>query len=270
MSRILICLALLTVSAGSCRPAAKTVGTANDPGINLIIDGKLWASFFQQRSAEYRALCQQAYNIASLRVNELAVRQSLRPMAIVTDIDETFLDNSPYAVRQALAGRDYEQSSWAEWTARGMADTLQGALPFFRLAVSRGIAVFYITNREESERQGTLANLKKFDFPFADDEHLVMRTSTSSKESRRVALSEKYDIVMLLGDNLADFSSIFDKKNETDRASAVNAAAAEFGHRFILLPNPVYGGWEESFYQFNMKRTSAEKDSLIRHSLKGY
>ncbi|RYY62207.1 MAG: 5'-nucleotidase, lipoprotein e(P4) family [Chitinophagaceae bacterium] len=262
-------LLLATVFIAACGAGHHSTGRVTTPS-SLVADGKLWASFFQQRSAEYRALCQQAFNIARLRVDELSKRQTLRPMAIVTDIDETFLDNSPYAVHQSLMGKDYEAASWAEWTAMGKADTLQGSLSFFSYAAARGFEIYYITNREEKERAGTMANLRHFGFPFADDKHLVMRSDVSSKEPRRLALAATHDIVLLLGDNLADFSALFDKKNERERAGNVSISANEFGNKFIILPNVTYGGWEESFYQFNLRRGDAEKDSLIRSSLKTY
>lgn len=275
MRRSLLVLMIMVAGCTAGRNGARPVNgqQASGPDViasSLVTDGKLWASFFQQRSAEYRALCQQAFNIAKGRVDEVAGRQTLRPLAIVTDIDETFLDNSPYAVHQALKGKDYEAGSWAEWTSMGKADTLQGSLSFFSYAASKGIEIFYITNREEKERTGTLANLRRFGFPYADEKHLLLRSEGSGKEPRRQQVATTHDIVLLLGDNLADFSPLFDKKMETERAANVSLVASEFGNRFIILPNTTYGGWEESFYQFNFKQTEAAKDSIIRAALKGY
>ncbi len=151
----------------------------------LVADGKLWSSLFQQRAAEYKALCIQAYNIARLRVDELSPLATTKPKAIVTDIDETFLDNSPYAVHRASQDQDYTIDTWIQWTAKGDADPLAGALSFFNYAASINFEIFYVTNREEKEREGTLQNLEKFNFPFADNAHLILRQNTSSKELRR-------------------------------------------------------------------------------------
>jgi 5'-nucleotidase (lipoprotein e(P4) family) len=191
-------------------------------------------------------------------------------MAIITDIDETFLDNSPYAVHQALMGKDYEASSWAEWTSKGIADTLTGALGFFRYAASKGIEIFYITNRDEKDKAGTLSNLLHFQFPFADNQHLIVRGANSSKEDRRQQVARTHDIILLLGDNLADFNSLFDKKTEAERDQNVQKVAAEFGKRFIVLPNFNYGGWEDAIYENSRNWTPAQKDSLLRSRLKGY
>lgn len=237
---------------------------------HLVEDGKLWSSLFQQRAAEYQALCLQAFNIARLRTEQALQLSAAKPRAIITDIDETFLDNSPYAVHQALAGKDYEPATWNEWTAKGIADTLTGGLAFFSYAASKGIEVFYVTNREETERKGTLANLRRFNFPFADDRHLVMRKDLSSKEPRRQEIASQYEIILLLGDNLADFSALFDKKTWAERSRNVQSLSAEFGKNFIVLPNANYGGWEDAIYLNKRDWTPLQKDSLIKAALKGY
>jgi 5'-nucleotidase (lipoprotein e(P4) family) len=243
---------------------------SEQPG-QLVSGGKLWSSLFEQRAAEYKALCIQAYNIARLRVDE-AIQQnsSGKPLAIITDIDETFLDNSPSSVHQALKGKDFEQQAWYEWTSRGSADTLPGALAFFNYAASRHITVFYITNRDEKDKAGTLSNLLKYQFPFSDNDHLIVRQTESSKEERRQKVMSNYQVVLLLGDNLADFSSLFDKKTEAERAYNVNQVANEFGKRFIVLPNANYGGWEDAIFENKRTWTLAQKDSIIKSKLTGY
>lgn len=250
----------------ACKAPQQAVKPASSNG-GLVVDGKLWSSLFQQKAAEYQALCLQAFNIARLRVDQSLLRPSAKPKAIITDIDETFLDNSPFAVSQAIKGRDYEADAWNEWTSKGIADTLSGGLSFFNYAASKGIEVFYVTNRDEKERQGTMANLKRFSFPFADDRHLIMRQAESSKETRRQKIAEAYDIILLIGDNLADFSSLFDKRSTSERSDNVQQLAAEFGSRFIVLPNTNYGGWEDAIYLNRRDWTPAQKDSLIRSSL---
>ncbi len=235
-----------------------------------MVDGKIWSSLFQQRAAEYKALCLQAFNIARLRIDETSQLSTAKPKAIITDIDETFLDNSPFAVHQALLGKEYEAAAWYDWTAKGIADTLTGGLAFFNYATSKNIEIFYITNRDEKERVGTLQNLKHFNFPFADNQHLIMRQSLSSKEARRQQVANTHEIILLLGDNLADFSMLFDKKTETERDQQVQQLAGEFGKKFIVLPNTNYGGWEDALYNNSYNWTPAQKDSLIKTKLKGY
>lgn len=267
-------LPLILITVIACNTPKQATVTRQPPG-QLIIDGKLWSSIFQQRAAEYKALCIQAFNIARMRVDEAHegyILSSLkrRPMAIVTDIDETFLDNSPNAVHQALLGKDYEQSAWAEWTSKGTADTLPGALGFFNYAASKNFEIFYITNRDQNDKSGTLANLQRYHFPFADDKHLIVRGASSSKEERRQQVAANFDIMLLLGDNLADFSALFDKKTEAERDQNVYAVANEFGRKFIILPNFNYGGWEDAIYDNRRDWTPAQKDSLLKSRLKSY
>jgi len=234
----------------------------------VVIPGKLFASVFVQKAAEYKALCYQAYNIARLRVDHYSP-QSEKPLAIITDLDETALDNSPYEVKQTLQGKDFEPQSWTDWVSRGIADTLAGSVSFFNYAASRGYEVFYVTNRVEREFEGTLANLKRYGFPYADSDHLIVKKNVSSKEARRQAISQTHEIVMLIGDNLSDFSSIFDKKTMEERDRNTRASASEFGDKFIVLPNTSYGDWEPALYHYKIL-TTAQKDSVIKASVRGY
>jgi len=262
-------LILVALAMAACSTQQKNTATTST-GSTLIPDGKLFTAFFQQRAAEYKALCFQAYNIATWRLDQSLQGNSSKRLAVVTDIDETLLDNSAYAVHQGLQGKDYDLTTWSEWTALGQADTLAGALTFFNYAASKNVEVFYITNREEKERGGTLKNLQKFGFPYADEKHLITKAGTSSKEARRQSVLATHDIVLLLGDNLADFSLLFDKKTEQERLLNVQNNAAAFGKKFIVLPNANYGDWESALYQYNYKLSGVQKDSAIRTVLKSY
>jgi 5'-nucleotidase (lipoprotein e(P4) family) len=236
---------------------------------NVSLNGKLFTAMFQQRAAEYRALCLQGYNAARMRIDAYT-KQTDKPLAIITDIDETILDNSPYAVHQAYNGKEYESTSWYEWTDKSAADTMPGAATFLQSVAAKNIQVFYLTNREDRERTSTLTNLKRFGLPNADEIHLYTKQNTSSKEARRLQILERYDVVLLMGDNLADLSVLFDKKNETERSNNVDVLAAEFGKKLIVFPNPNYGDWESSLYKFNYKLTQAQKDSVLKMVLKNY
>lgn len=252
----------------SCKAVQKTSDSGPSSGITA--DGKLWSSLFQQKAAEYNALCYQAYNIARQRIDEATVKNSNKQLTVITDIDETVLDNSPYAVHRALQGKDYDAATWNDWTTKATAIPLPGSLDFFNYAASKGVTVFYITNRDEKERAATLTNLKKYNYPFSNNEHLILRQTTSSKETRRQAVAEKYEIVLLIGDNLSDFSTLWDKKTTDERNKNVNDNAGLFGKKFIMLPNTNYGGWEDAIYGNKYNLTPAQKDSAIKANLKGY
>jgi 5'-nucleotidase (lipoprotein e(P4) family) len=261
---------IVLLFSASCISPRVSITNMNSTPHDVIIDGKLFATAYQQRAAEYRALCYQAYNIARLRVEQNKSVRNEKPKAIMTDIDETVLNNSPYQAHQVLLGKDYDPASWLNWTSRGEADTVPGALHFLQFAARTGIEIFYVTNRAENEREGTLKNLQKFNFPNADNEHLLLKTKTSSKEERKQSILSTHTIVLLIGDNLNDLSNLFEKKNPDDRMNVANSFAAEFGNRFIVLPNPVYGDWESSLYHFNNALTIAQKDSVMKASLYSY
>ncbi|HET7119030.1 MAG TPA: 5'-nucleotidase, lipoprotein e(P4) family [Hanamia sp.] len=266
MKKIYLVTLLFSVSCVSPRVTITNV----KPSDSAIINGKIFATAWQQRSAEYRALCYQAFNIARVRIEQSNRERSPKPKAIMTDIDETILNNSPYEAHQLLQGKDYDDASWEEWTSKGIADTMPGALHFLQFASASGIEIFYVTNRGENERKGTLENLKRFNFPNADNEHLLLKKNTSSKEERKNTIAETHTIILLMGDNMNDFSSLFEKRNPGDRLKVADNFAGDFGNRFIVLPNPEYGDWEFSLYHYNFSLTSAQKDSVIRASLESY
>lgn len=278
-NQLIIGLSILMISV-SC----KTVVTITDSSAGIIVpanseqrhledislNGKVYSALWQQNAAEFKALCYQAYNIATEIVKEKSSMQHLRPIAIVTDIDETFLDNSPYAVTQALKGKEFDQQSWHDWTSKGEAVAFPGSVEFFNYAASRNVVVFYISNRNENDRPGTIKNLKNLGFPYADDDHVLLMKDTSNKEERRKQVLEQYEIFLLLGDNLSDFSEIFYHKSQADRNRLTDEHAVEFGKRFIVLPNSGYGEWESFIPGYNSKLSPAQKDSVILKNVKGY
>jgi 5'-nucleotidase (lipoprotein e(P4) family) len=246
-----------------------TASSAVSGNTSIPNNGKLWASIWQQRAAEYKALCFQAYNIARQRVDEGLKKVSDKPLAIITDIDETLLDNSPYDAKRALQNLDYNDKTWKEWTDKAIADTVPGAPAFFKYAASKGITVFYITNRNENERAATLFNLQRYGLPNTNDEHLLLKNGNSSKESRRQDVLKTHNVLLLCGDNLPDFDMLYDNHpSEESRITATQRLQKEFGNKFIVLPNPSYGDFEGALFQFNYKLSPAQKDSIIRAKIK--
>lgn len=237
--------------------------------LSIANGGKTWASLYQQRAAEYKALCFQAYNIARLRLDEaLKKRKGKKPLAVITDVDETLLDNSPYDAARAINNQEFDLKAWKVWTAKGIADTVPGAPSFFKYAASKGVTVFYITNRDEDEREGTTKNLKRYGLPYSDQQHIILRSSTSSKEDRRQHVLKNYHIVLFCGDNLPDFDSAYDNKPaQASRNASTEKLKRYFGKQYIVIPNPAYGDFENAFFG-NQKLTPAQKDSVIRTIIK--
>ncbi|HEY9003155.1 MAG TPA: 5'-nucleotidase, lipoprotein e(P4) family [Mucilaginibacter sp.] len=267
----LLLLLLIAPLLFAFKPSGNRSGLPHNPadtGI-LVNAGKVWASLYQQHAAEYKALCFQAYNIARERIDETVKKHSTKPLAVVTDIDETLLDNSPYDAARAIQNKDYSTQTWKEWTAKAIADTVPGAPSFFKYAASKGVKVFYITNRDEDEEAATLKNLQRYHLPYADNAHLLLRSGSSSKESRRQEVLKKYNIVLLCGDNLPDFDALYDNNpSEQSRTTTTERLKKQFGKRYIVIPNPSYGDFEGALFKFNYKLTPAQKDSVIRSLLK--
>ncbi len=261
---------IITVIFISSCTASKPIIQTSKQNASAISDAKVLMAAYQQKAAEYRALCYQAYNIARLRLDQFMQETTPKPKAIMTDIDETILDNSPYQVHQALRGKDYDDKTWHEWTDRADADTIPGALAFFKYAAANDIVIFYVTNRDTAERASTLTNLRKFGFPFADEAHLKLKSTTSSKVPRRDSIEMKYSLVMQLGDNLNDFSGAFEKKSIKERFTATDTRREEFGNDIIILPNPSYGEWENALYNYKFNLNPAQKDSVLTSILKNY
>ncbi len=208
----------------------------------------LWYQF----SAESEALYIQGYNIASQIVKEYKSKENKLPAAVTLDIDETVLDNSPFNVNMLREGFKYSEKKWAEWCLRREARPLPGALGFVRLADSLGIEVFYISNRAANLMDATIDNLKQYGFPNADSLHLLLKTSGSSKDIRREVIRMDFEIILLIGDNLGDFEGLFDDRSEEYGKKSVREYEKEFGNRFIILPNPIYGSWEKAVFPGGM------------------
>ena len=112
--------------------------------------------------------------------------------------------------------------------------------------------------------------MKKVGFPIDNDADLILKTNTSSKESRRLNIAKNYEIVMLLGDNLSDFSTLWDKKTTLERYKNVLDSKEAFGKKFIIIPNISYGGWEDAIYGNKHNLTPTQKDSAVLSNLQSY
>ncbi len=173
------------------------------------------------------------------------------PLAVIVDVDETVLDNTPYQARQI---RDdeyaFEDASWEAWVGERRARPLPGAVAFAKQAAAWGVTIFYVTNRSAAGRESTIANLRTAGFPVAHDAANVMtidesRGWTSDKSIRRRAVDRTHRVVLLIGDNLGDFLGGINADNAT-RTRLVADYEAWWGQRWFMLPNPAYGSWESA------------------------
>lgn len=228
------------------------------------------STLYQQTAAEYRALCYQAFNIGKVMLDmDLADKTVNKHRIIVLDIDETVLDNSDFEAKCILESTVYPKY-WDEWCQKASAEPLPGAVEFLKYARANGVSIFYVTNRKEYLKDITIKNLADKGFPHADADHVIARTDEASKEARRQELLNKYHISLLFGDNLNDFAEDFEGLAVKPRKDAVDRFAGEFGKRFIVLPNAMYGDWEDAIYGYNTRIDDSVKFQLRRKALRSF
>ncbi len=202
---------------------------------------------FQNRSAEVQALQLQAFNIAAHRLKEtLKEHPEAKNLAIVTDLDETVLDNTDVFVNDLKRCEDYTHwKSWDAWEQSGQPKLIPGSLDFLNYANQQGVKIFYISDRSEKYRASAMRMMKQLNLPQVQSDQILLYGT--SKEQRRQAVSQDYEIVLLLGDTLHDFSDAFSNhQTPAERAEAVAKNKDKFGERFIVLPNVSYGAWSEA------------------------
>lgn len=213
--------------------------------LNENSDHLINATVWVQYSAEYRACCYQSYNYAKIALDDITSTMSLiRPAAVVFDLDETVLDNSYYEANLIKNSAAYSKETWKEWSDMKCATAVPGAKDFIYYVMDHGVDIVYISNRREDELDATIENMKKLGFPDIPKENYYFRTDESSKIERRAIASEKYDLLLFLGDNLADFDGIFEDRAGNYGKDIVDANKDLFGTKFIMFPNPMYGKWE--------------------------
>lgn len=243
---IIVIVGVLSFYSCNCDKCEKDVECEEeciivDESSDYLINATLWV----QQSAEYTACCYQSFNYAKIALdNNLKAVNSDKPAAVVFDIDETVLDNSYFEANLIETNTSYTKENWKEWSEMQCATPIPGAVDFINYVVSKGVEVVYITNRMDGELDATIENMKRYGFPEVPKENYFFRTEESSKVVRRSLASEKYNLILFLGDNLADFDGMFEDRSVNYGKDVVDANKEMFGSSFIMLPNPMYGKWE--------------------------
>lgn len=73
-----------------------------------------------------------------------------------------------------------------------------------------------------------------------------------------------------MGDNLNDFTKPFEKGTIAERFTETDKEQAEWGRKFIVLPNAVYGEWESAVYDYEKALFGAKKNQVRKLKLTGY
>ncbi|MFH2129021.1 MAG: 5'-nucleotidase, lipoprotein e(P4) family [bacterium] len=245
------------------------------PKEDVLPDQLVMATLWHQTAAEYRAIAYQTFNLARVVLDVELQKQTAKQKAIVLDLDETLLDNSPYQAMVVVKQTGYPHG-WFEWIDAAQAGAIPGAVEFLKYADAKGVAIIYLSNRKITKdrkipgMQNTLKNMRALGFPQADESHMYLRNASSSKQSRRDEIATKFDIIMLFGDNLNDHDVIFEHKGVAERLAAVDANQKEFGHRYFVLPNAMYGEWEGAVYDYQWRKSTAEKSQMRKAALNAW
>ena len=227
--------------------------------------GALW----YQNAAEVDALYQQGYNVATNKLKELLKQPTNKPYSIVLDIDETVLSNIPFQVKMIKDGTAFNPKLWDEWVQKAEAKPVAGAKEFLQFADKNKVQIYYISDRTDAQVDATIKNLEAQGLPVQGRDHLMFKKEgDKSKEGRRQEVLKHTNLVMLFGDNLVDFAE-FSTKSEADRDKMFEQLKAEFGDKFIIFPNPMYGSWESAVYQGEKKDGKGQSEARL-NALKGY
>lgn len=186
--------------------------------------------------------------------DRIAPYKGLKP-AVILDIDETVLDNSPYQARLIRHGGEFNEADWAAWCKEERARALPGAVAFTQFAVKHGIAVIYISNRSQDLDAATIDNLRKVGLPVSGPNAFlglgtILRGCDqvgTEKSCRRQLVSQHYRVLMQFGDQLGDFVTVL-SNTEAGRAQAMTPYSHWIGARWFVLPNPTYGSWEPALF----------------------
>jgi 5'-nucleotidase (lipoprotein e(P4) family) len=199
-----------------------------------------------RESAEYRAAILQVYRGVRAHVEDAARTRASGRWAVIFDADETLIDNSRYQLERAGIGEGFSAESWRAWVARRESVALPGAAELLARIRDLGGQIAIVTNRLSSQCQDTAA-------VFAA-ERLVYDAMLCRPDGRPSDKNDRFadvaagrtatgapplEVVAFVGDNIHDFPGLSQELKNQPRP-----AFAEFGGRFFVVPNPMYGSWQ--------------------------
>lgn len=263
LSLILLSLASATVAQTSAPADRAQAPPAGAPGSQTL--ATLYGNVYLQTSAEYRACCHGIFAAARYRLEELLEQADPAPLrpAVVMDLDMTVLDVSSFQTFLYVNDLKYTPELWVEYERDGVEEValVPGARAFIERVEELGVAVVYLSNRNESTEEWTIAALERLGLNTAaisERIYLKPEGASSDKSPRRDAIAARYNVLMCLGDNLRDFSEVFKPaklpegaatdeylRGIDERARSVDEAVCHWGVDWFVLPNPVYGEWEK-------------------------
>jgi acid phosphatase len=260
-------LVAATVSALLSAPPSTAQEACTDEPVaqSDLLNATLW----MQRSVEYKANTLAIYALAKIQLDAALADKTWTaateqtgdfqdsPPAVILDGDETVIDNSAYEAGLITSATDFNPKTWTMWVNSAEAKAVPGAVEFTKYADSKGVKVFYVTNRTKEEEEGTRKNMEALGFPMGGNVDTLLTNKeqedwTSAKGTRRAFVAKDYRILLLIGDNFGDFSDAY-RASEADRQKAFEEASAHWGHDWLMLPNPSYGSFESAPFGHDFK-----------------
>ena len=255
MHSMLLSIALLACTTTKQTPKADT---SIDESV-LLSQQNADAAIWYNTSAENYYLYRQTYAYAtSMLAEKLTKLKPGMPPAVVLDIDETVLDNSPYMLELVQRGETYSEDTWDKWVSKANCNVLPGAKDFLRFCEENGVTVFYISNRSFKLLEPTMENMNRHQLPNVDPDHVLLKQDDSDKTVRRGQVTLENNVLLYIGDNLRDFDEIFKDRSSSYGKELVKERVSEMLTQYIILPNPMYGQWQ-SIFSFPKDAAPADK-----------
>ena len=174
-----------------------------------------------------------------------------KPLAALFDVDETVMLNTGFEYHDARTGKGYNPADWDAWekTGEGAVGPVPGADRGVAGLRALGVTVIFNTNRSAANADATVRAIRAAGLGEAVHGQTLYLSGDdamgSRKDGRRATIAAKYCVIAMGGDQLGDFSDLFNVGKPAPgprRAMTMQASVAGlWGNGWFVLPNPVYG-----------------------------
>lgn len=245
---------------------------AQEPPANDLLLAVLWT----QRSVEFKGNALSIYSLGQIRLDQALADKNWTaapaeqkgdyqnlPPAVVLDLDETVMDNSLYQVWMMENNQSFSVKTWDQFCAAQVSTAIPGSLEFAKYAESKGVKIFYVSNRGANTEKDTRENLAKLGFPMGGnvDTFLMQNEKPdwgSAKSTRRAFIAKDYRILLNFGDNFGDFDDRY-RASEADRLKAFEENKARWGREWLVIANPTYGSFDTSPFGHDFKKSREDQ-----------
>ena len=247
----------------------------------------LLATLWAQRSVEFKGNALTVYALARYRLDEALADRNWTaapaeqkadyenlPPAIIFDVDETLIDNSQYQVWMMRNNQSFSTKTWNQFCAAQVSTAIPGAVEFAKHAESKGVKLFYVSNRGIETKDDTRRNMEKLGFPMGGnvDTFLMQNEKPdwgSQKGTRRAAIARDYRVLLNFGDNFGDFDDRY-RSDLAARDKAFEENRARWGREWLVVANPTYGSFDTAPYGHDFKKSREEQRKAKYDALEGW